>query len=342
MKKIINLFLIAALALPIVSCRKELVYECDEPGKMPQNGVQLNLDFDLEWEYGLGYDWENSWNEVGADGEYESFRPKKPEGVAVILYEGEDNLVFSNEFHLGASGGVLSLPGDTRAILIHNDDSEYITMNSMASPHTAFATTGASMRSVRSSLDDYHSDERVVNAPDILYSAYTEVDPSAFETGEALSLKLVPRIYGYLIKFHIPNNNEYVAEARGSLAGMAESVYLKDGQRGTSKVTIPFDCELTSYGLGVHLWTFGVASETDNRAAEYTQKHDIVVDVRLKNGKILSYDFDVTDQLRYQPQGGVIFLDNLDIPDSAVKGGSGFETDVEDWGDDNNVDLPLH
>ena len=62
----------------------------------------------------------------------------------------------------------------------------------------------------------------------------------------------------------------------------------------------------------------------------------------LKNGKIKSFDFDVTDQVAAQPQGGVIVVKGIEISDEeGTEGGSGFDVDVEDWGDYEDIELPL-
>lgn len=59
------------------------------------------------------------------------------------------------------------------------------------------------------------------------------------------------------------------------------------------------------------------------------------LEVRLKNGKVKNFDFDVTDQVHRQPRGGVIIVDNL-----VISGGE-FEVDVEDWGDYEDILLPI-
>ena len=62
----------------------------------------------------------------------------------------------------------------------------------------------------------------------------------------------------------------------------------------------------------------------------------------MKNGKIKSFDFDVTDQVEVQPQGGVIVVSGIEISDEeGESGGSGFDVDIDDWGEYEDIELPL-
>jgi hypothetical protein len=62
----------------------------------------------------------------------------------------------------------------------------------------------------------------------------------------------------------------------------------------------------------------------------------------LRNGKMLTFDFDVTDQLRTQPHGGVIVVDGIVIDKEIAEEGSGaFDVGVDDWGDYEPVPLPI-
>ena len=61
----------------------------------------------------------------------------------------------------------------------------------------------------------------------------------------------------------------------------------------------------------------------------------------LKNGKIVSFDFDVTDQVSSQPRGGIIVVDNIEIDDADGALGGGFDVDVDGWGDYEDIELPL-
>lgn len=64
------------------------------------------------------------------------------------------------------------------------------------------------------------------------------------------------------------------------------------------------------------------------------RRYGLNLEVRLKNGKVKSFDFDVTDQVAVQPQGGVIVVSGIEISDEeGTEGGSGFDVTVKDWGE---------
>jgi hypothetical protein len=55
-----------------------------------------------------------------------------------------------------------------------------------------------------------------------------------------------------------------------------------------------------------------------------------------------SLDFDVTDQVRQQPHGGVIVVSGIEVKAEDGSQGSGaFDVDVNDWGDYEDIYLPL-
>ena len=338
-----NLIVVLFLLLFVSACRKELVYDIQPDDEISDNSLILDIEWELEWEYGVDTDWENMWGNVGADNDYDYFRPRKPEGIAVVFYDGNENDYFYNrELHLPASGGTIKLDETTKAVMLYNDDSEYITLNGLASPHTAYATTRSSNRSSRGSLEEFHRDERTMNAPDLLYGAYAEIDDLLKTKAEnKASMTLKPLVYGYVVRFFIEKNLEYIASAQGFLAGMAESIFIKDGKKSESKSIIPFSCLLTSYGLGAQIVTFGTPESSEIKNGIEGHSHDLVLEILLTNGKTMSFDFDITEQMNHQPSGGVIFLEHLDIPDDIVKGGSGFETDVDEWGDQQNIDINI-
>lgn len=62
------------------------------------------------------------------------------------------------------------------------------------------------------------------------------------------------------------------------------------------------------------------------------------------NNAMKTFEFDVTDQVKAQPRGGVIIVsDGLVITDEEGAAGfdSGFDIDVEGWGDYIDIPLPL-
>jgi hypothetical protein len=62
----------------------------------------------------------------------------------------------------------------------------------------------------------------------------------------------------------------------------------------------------------------------------------------LRNGNLVQFDFDVTNQVVAQPHGGVIVVKGIEIKESdGMQGTGAFDVEVDDWGDYEDIELPL-
>lgn len=197
----------------------------------------------------------------------------------------------------------------------------------------------------RGGFADLHEGERTVTPPDQLFGTYIgEYEAALSRDTATIEVTMRPLTYKYVIQYHISKGLEYVALARGALAGMAESVYLNDGHTGDESATIMYDCSLRDYGVAVAVSSFGVPNYPGHhytRADGTDAKYTLSLQVRLRNGEILdNFVFDVTDQVNAQPRGGVIIVDGIEI--ESTGGGEGaFDVDVDGWGDYIDIELPL-
>ena len=161
-----------------------------------------------------------------------------------------------------------------------------------------------------------------------------------------LPVRMKPLVYTYLIRYEFGRGLEYVALARGALAGMAESVFLKDGHTGDETATILFDCSKEAYGVETLVKTFGVPNYPGDhytRSDGSDARFSLNLEVRLHNGKFKTFEFDVTDQLLGQPRGGVIVVDGIEIPDKeGTEGGGTFDPEVDKWGEYIDIPLPIN
>lgn len=234
----------------------------------------------------------------------------------------------------------------THDLLFYNNDTEYIVFNDIAALASASATTRSLTRGAFEAL---HAGERTVNQPDMLYGAYIgsyEALPTQETVG--LPVRLQPLTYTYLVRYEFQQGFQYVALARGALAGMAESVYLNDGHTGPEAATVMFDCTLRDYGPEATVKSFGIPDYPGDHYGDGTRtterSYHLNLEVRLHNGAMKTFEFDVTDQVKAQPRGGVIIVsDGLVITDEEGAAGfdSGFDIDVEGWGDYIDIPLPL-
>ena len=85
---------------------------------------------------------------------------------------------------------------------------------------------------------------------------------------------------------------------------MAGKVSLKDGHTDNDKVvTLLLDCYTCDYGVETIARSFG--------RSETAATHKLVLELKLMSGKVKMVEFDVTDQVSRQPQGGVIVVNGI-------------------------------
>ena len=65
------------------------------------------------------------------------------------------------------------------------------------------------------------------------------------------------------------------------------------------------------------------------------------LEVMLPDGSLKTFEFDISDQLSDQPRGGVITVTGLKISKEDFGQGGSFDVDVGDWGDYEDIELPL-
>ena len=326
------------------SCEhKDLCFDHD--AHAPKSVVHIDAEYEQEWQYTCegGTDWKNhpTWEESFGM-EYDALRPGTPEGLRVQIYneDGSNSVV-----NVAPEGDIVQMSPGEHSLLLYNNDTEYIVFDDMQSYSRARATTRTRSRSSymgNSYMED--NDENTVNAPDMLYGNYMESYTAERKTEtDLLSVTMHPLVFTYLVRYEFSHGLEYVALARGALSGRAEAVWLNSGRTSEESATVLYDCTLQDFGAQASVRSFGIP---DYPNEHYTTRaggqYGLNLEVRLKNGDIKTFDFDVTEQVAAQPQGGVIVVSGIEISDEeGQKGGSGFEVDVNDWGEYEDVELPL-
>lgn len=321
--------------LTLSSCRQDLCYDHFRRST-------VTLSYEREWERDYGTHWSSAWHDGIYPSPYESLRPVIPETVTMAVYptNGEQ----SYQIYIQAAGAEVSLGAGPYDFLFYNNDTEYIVINDIASLPDATATT--TTRS-RGSLAPLHEGERTVSPPDVIYGAYHQAVPDVGVHGNTpIDLTLRPLVYTYVIRYEFSHGIDNVSLVRGALAGMAESVFLRDGSTGDNTATVLFDAEMTDWGALAAVRSFGVPSYPGEHYVREGEEGDgagdykLNLEVLLKNGKTQTFEFDVTDQLRNQPRGGVITVSGIDVEDCEDWVDSGFDVSVDDWGEWTDVYLP--
>ncbi len=334
-----HVILIAMMSL-LTSCIEPLCYD-----HYPT--ADVNFVWEAEWERDYGMDLATLWDEEGYGFGYDELRPGTPEWVHVLHYNKEGNL---DQDFLGPEGGKLIV--DTQkenSMLFYNGDTEYIILSDMASLPEARASASSRSRS-RSSISyvlERHPDSRSTNPPDILYVAYLDKLPDiAMHEVKKLPVKMQPLVYTYVIRYEFEKGLKYVSLARGALGGMAESVYLRDGVTSDETSIILYDCDMKPFGFEAHVRSFGVPGFPDEYYGrgvrdKAERPYSLNLEVMLKNGRFHVFDFDISDQIKNQPRGGVITVSGIRIEDDEGDApiGSGFDVDVEGWGKHEDIKL---
>lgn len=333
--------MLVMLPMILASCRQELCYD-----HYPT--IDINFSWEHEWERDYGQHHLNGWDKDYYGCEYDEMRPGIPEWINMVSYY--DNGRRTDGFVSPDGRRFIVEPGESRSILLYNGDTEYIILSDVASLTDARATATSRSRAGSSLavMYDTYRNARTTNPPDILYSAFVDNVPglSNHELKE-MAIKMQPLVYTYHITYEFEYGIQHVALARGAIGGMAESVYLRTGVTSEQTSIILFDCDVCSDCCRSLVRSFGVPGFPDvyyGRTETTTPDRPCTLNLELKlrNGKTLEFNYDISDQIKTQPRGGVIKVSGIRVEDEENQSGSGFDVDVSGWDDNSEtIDLPI-
>lgn len=312
------------ITLALSACdQKELCFDHDAHAG---NLVDFDVFYNRQWQISLPgtVDWREVWNSFDFGMPYSSLYPEVPSGLRVLVYDDES---FVSQYNIASDGGDVNITEEGNSVLLFNNDTEYIIYSGLDSISDAMASTRSVQRSSYQGSPYVRNAPRLVNPPDVLYNMFVDEVGEDFNEYD-VRVVMQPVVFSYLVRYHFAHGLQYVAISRGALAGMASDVWLESGVTGDEAATVLFDCELADGLIQAVVKSFGVPSLSPD------QTYGLNLEVRLKNGKILDFDFDVTSQIVSQPKGGVIEVYGVDIPDDVGKEDPGvFDVSVEGWGE---------
>lgn len=334
------------LAMLLLACalhgctQKELCFDHDPHA--PVCVIDFNVAWMLDWQYTYpgGTDWQSRWGDYDFGLSYDELRPMKPTGIKVRTYtDGLDRSLSV----IGADGGKIHITPGVHELLLYNNNTEYITFNDLEYLASATASTRGRSRAsyTGNPILGPEGNENTVNAPDPLFGCYIPSYHAVMAEEPAhLDETLKPLVFTYLVRYHFDYGLEHVVLARGALAGMAASVYLTDGHTGPEEATILHECEIKKWGIEAQVRSFGIPDFPNPHYSRSGARFAANLEVRLRNGKILNYYWDVTDLIASQPRGGVIEVYGARVSDDDAKDDTGsFDVDIDGWGE--WVDIPL-
>ncbi|MDE5773441.1 MAG: DUF5119 domain-containing protein [Muribaculaceae bacterium] len=340
---IIKKYYTIALALMAVSLltaceRTELCYD-----HYPT--LTLSMEWEQEWERDYGMNHIANWEPSKHGREYDDLRPQQAEWINMLIRRTDGSV---SEKYIHPEGDVISAElNGGQSYMFYNGDTEYILFSDLANPDDAKASATSRSRSGLAFINENHPDARSTNSPDILYASYIENVPSlGVHEHPTLNVKMQPVVYTYIIRYEFDYGLEHVALARGAIGGMAAYVYLKDGHTSDETSIILYDCEVKSYGCEAEIRSFGTPGFPDeyygrSNTESQDKKYTLNLEILLSNGKSVEFNYDISDQLKKQPRGGVITVSGVRIEDQIGDSESGFAVDVTDWPNHDIIDLPI-
>lgn len=340
MRRIVKILALLALMVCSACQHKDLCHEHSEHAH--KFHINIIADYRYDWEecYG-GPDWQSIWPDHYMD--YDALRPTKPDGIRVVNHS-KDGL--SDRHNIGADGGIVTLFEGYNDILFYNNDTEYIMFSNMDKAASTRATTRVMSRSTYVGSEYANKNEETMTPPDMLYANYYEdFHVEKLLTPEDVTVTLQPLVYTYKVRYEFEEGLKYVAIARGALSGMARSVLLYNGNTSDEAATVLYDCEVTDYGVRALVNTFGIPGYPHGNyptRGDGSTKHALNLELLLRNGSMVTLNFDVTDQVQAQPHGGVIVVSGIKVEETDGTQGSGaFDVEVNDWGPYEDITLPL-
>jgi len=333
---------IAALSLPLLfsSCRKDLCYN-------HFRSASVTFTWEYAWERDYGTHLRDTWDAAQYGVAYDALFPGMPEGVTLLIYDDSRSMPRTNYISVAGADINLGTEAVHRSLLFYNNDTECVIISDVAELPSARATTTTRSRFTLLKIRELHPDERTINAPDVLFASFiSDLPDIGIHQTVALPVTMQPLVYTYMVRYEFEYGREHVALARGALAGMAEAVYLRDGVTSDESATILYDCDLTSCGATALVRTFGVPAFPDDYYGRTVQPrkeriYTLNLEVRLTNGTLKEFNFDVSDQLAVQPRGGVISVSGIRVEDGENLSASGFNVSVNDWGEQEDIVLPV-
>lgn len=341
--KIINRYYIIAVLILVLTLltacqRTELCYD-------HYPSLSLDLAWEHEWERDYGMNHAATWDAAMHGFEYDDVRPVRPDWVNMVINRPDGT---TTEKYLTPEGGKFNVEvGEGQSYLFYNGDTEYILLSDVATLTNARASATSRSRSGLAYIYEHHPDVRSTNPPDVIYAAYIENAPSfGFHDHLSLNVKMQPLVYTYVIRYEFDYGLEHIALARGAIGGMAESVYLHNGKTTDTSSIILYDCDIKPYGCEATVRSFGIPGFPDEyygRSDSETpdRQYSLNLEILLTNGKTTEFNYDISDQLKKQPRGGVIRVTGLRIEDQIGSTESGFNVDVTDWPEHDVIDLPI-
>ena len=116
----------------------------------------------------------------------------------------------------------------------------------------------------------------------MLYGNYLDkYTPEKVAVAPDMDITMHPLVFTYVIKYEFKYGLQYVALARGALAGMAEAVHLNSGKTSDDIATVLYDCTIEEYGAQAVVNSFGIPNYPNENYTRSGNKYALNLEVKL-------------------------------------------------------------
>ncbi len=283
-----------------------------------------------------------------------------PEGLRVLFYP-KDGKGVKVDTYLPIRGGQVKVPPGRYSVVIYNYNTETVRIRGEESYETIEAYTG---HCTGLGIPDTES---LVWSPDPLYVVKID-DLHVVNSEEVLRLDVRPKLVVTTYFFEIQVDGlEYVSSVFGYAEGMAESYFLGKGTGKNNATPIYFEGVKKGNRLAGRFTAFGLPEGALSRAT-FSNIKMVLAFVKTDN-KVQEVEIDITEMVK-EPQGGgeggegggeggeggdnpppveppteielpIEDLIEVEKPDTPPSGDGGFGGEVEGWGNETEVELPV-
>ena len=308
--------------------------------------VEQNVKLDMLWQT----DWQSKWQvdwDTSTKGE---LGYTKPETYHYSYYSAETGELVGQR-DAASESSRLDLGFGKYKLFTYTKDYENLRIATSDDYHTVTATA---IPDNYSELPDSLAKKLTVyEMPDEIFSMYGDItisgnlDDYVYVPEEDIYLlkiqaQLEPRVFIYLVQVELVNNKGRIkSSSTFTVSGLAKSVNLMTGEPGSESVAHQFSSVFQEKGGEEEAKTRAESSTGDaliggrfttfGRPSGSNEPNMCYLVVRFSNGARACIPFDITDQIKELPKGGVI---NLQIDVDKVKvdtGGGGWSIDVGGW-----------
>ena len=284
--------------LVFTGCKnKELCPQCEQ-----EAGVEIEFD----------------WSDV----------EKKPEGMTVLFYNMENELMYTLN-NVPPAGETIHINAGTYRVACYNNDSEYEQWHEVSNMDSMYVETRVSEELKAS---DKLPQEDLVECPDFLCGAILQKKELFAYSNETqiVLLKPEPLLCHYTYSVSNIENGEYIEKTSATLSGLSRRYYLSHPEHQLGTITMPFEDNLVIDGQHT-----GVGSMLNFGELNLRDNHNYLTLYIWSKGGNFRAIFDVTDQVMNapDPKNVHIVIDTKLVVPPPIGGGDGLEPSVDEWED---------